>query len=437
MMLNIEVNKIFSHPDNPRRDLGDFTELASSIKANGILQNLTVVPWFSTITRQPADDASMDGYYVAVIGHRRLAAAKLAGLTEVPCMVSNMDSRKQVATMLLENIQRNDLTVYEQAQGFQMMLDLGESIDGISEQTGFSESTVRRRMKLLELDQSELKKSVERGATLMDFGELDKIENVDTRNEVLKKIGTRDFNFELQRVISKEKSDKQTLAMIEEIKTYATEIKNIREDLKYVDSWYASNSKKIKKPDDVDTTEYYYRVSDYGSITLYCNKVIIPEEKEVDERRELMRNNAAELKEISKLAHQLRKSYALGITNAFAKKNLPTIMQYAMKALIEACNGTDIYLIAESLGIEYDTKEIEYEDLAEKINEQNERCLAISVYATIDSNHLSYYDWQANYEQDQELDAVYEFLEKIGYQISEEENMLKTGTHKLFVKTQE
>lgn len=55
--------------------------------------------------------------------------------------------------MLLENMQRSDLTVYEQAQGFQMMLDLGESISDISEKTGFSETTVRRRVKLLELDQ--------------------------------------------------------------------------------------------------------------------------------------------------------------------------------------------------------------------------------------------------------------------------------------------
>ena len=101
-----------------------------------------------------------------------------------------MDKKTQVATMLLENIQRNDLTVYEQAQGFQMMLNLGETVSDISEKTGFSETTVRRRTKLLELDQEEFKKSTERGATLMDYAKLEKIKDINLRNEVLAKIGT-------------------------------------------------------------------------------------------------------------------------------------------------------------------------------------------------------------------------------------------------------
>lgn len=76
----IEVNKIDPHPDNPRKDNGDISELIDSIKANGVMQNLTLVPWFSEITRQPADDDKMNGYYRVVIGHRRLAAAKQAVL---------------------------------------------------------------------------------------------------------------------------------------------------------------------------------------------------------------------------------------------------------------------------------------------------------------------------------------------------------------------
>lgn len=65
-MVYLPVSKLFPHPDNPRKDNGDLTELAESIKANGVLQNLTVVP-------------KEDGSYTVIIGHRRLAAAKLAG----------------------------------------------------------------------------------------------------------------------------------------------------------------------------------------------------------------------------------------------------------------------------------------------------------------------------------------------------------------------
>ena len=165
----IPANEIHPHPDNPRKDLGDLTELADSIKANGILQNLTVVP--RVVTGEITGRTWQDGYTV-VIGHRRLAAAKLAGLKELPCIVSDMGLRDQVRTMLMENIQRADLTIYEQAQGFQMMMDMGDTVEEIARKSGFSQSTVRRRVKLLALDQEKLKASVERGANLVDYMEL-------------------------------------------------------------------------------------------------------------------------------------------------------------------------------------------------------------------------------------------------------------------------
>ena len=73
----IAIDRLHPHPDNPRKDVGDVSELAASIRHSGVMQNLTVVPFGV-------------GYRV-VIGHRRLAAAKEAGLTELPCMVSDMD----------------------------------------------------------------------------------------------------------------------------------------------------------------------------------------------------------------------------------------------------------------------------------------------------------------------------------------------------------
>ena len=76
-------------------------------------------------------------------------------------------------TMMIENMQRSDLTVYEQAQGFQMMMDFGQTVEQISDKSGFSQSTVRRRIKLLELNHDSFKKAEKRGATLSDFAQLD------------------------------------------------------------------------------------------------------------------------------------------------------------------------------------------------------------------------------------------------------------------------
>ena len=153
-IMYIKTSEIYPHPKNPRKDLGDVSELAESIKHSGILQNLTVVKghWLTDNKKR-----SPEGYTV-IIGHRRLAASKMAGLSEVPCTVSDMDEKEQLATMITENMQRTDLTVYEQAQGFQTMLDLGETEYTISSRTGFSKGTVKHRLNLAKLDQELLKK---------------------------------------------------------------------------------------------------------------------------------------------------------------------------------------------------------------------------------------------------------------------------------------
>ena len=59
-------------------------------------------------------------------------------MEELPCVVVEMSEREQLSTMLTENMQRSDLTVYEQAQGFQMMLDMGDTVEDIAEKSGFS-----------------------------------------------------------------------------------------------------------------------------------------------------------------------------------------------------------------------------------------------------------------------------------------------------------
>ena len=134
------------HPENPRKKIGDIEELTDSIKANGILQNLTVVP-------KPDDE----GKYLVVIGNRRYEAGLGAGLTEFPCVISDMDHTKQLETMLIENMNRSDLTVYEQAKGFEQLTLAGYSINNIAEKTGFSQSTVRRRINLCQYDERTVK----------------------------------------------------------------------------------------------------------------------------------------------------------------------------------------------------------------------------------------------------------------------------------------
>ena len=137
-----------------------------------------------------------------------------------------MDPKEQVATMLLENMQRCDLTVYEQAKGFQMMLDFGVSIADISEKTGFSQTTVRRRLKLLELDEDRFRESAKRNPTLMEYMELEQIEDISLRNEVLDHVGTPNFHCELQRALDRQKIDKRRAEIIAVLKRSLSRLKH-------------------------------------------------------------------------------------------------------------------------------------------------------------------------------------------------------------------
>lgn len=442
MIKNIEISRIHPHYNNPRKELGDLTELAESIKKTGILQNLTVVPWFSSTTGVGADDPKQQEEmgYIAVIGHRRLAAAKLAGLKEVPCVISNMSYNEQIATMLLENMQRNDLTLYEQAEGFQMMLDLGESVNDISEKTGLSTTTVRRRVKLLDLDKEKFRRSVERGATLSDYIELEKIEDVDLKNSVLEAIGTSDFKWKLQSAIDKEQANKNREVLIAELAKFAKPVDDTA-GLRYIRGYYEYELRKknftVEKRDDAESVEYFYIVAN-GDVVLYKKQDDVSQNDEKPNTESIRRHK--ELKAITKRAYKLRSDFVKEISNAVAKKNLTTIIEYNMAPIIWSFHSClpDIEDYTDFIGENPIIKDAAKEDdimaafIKNKIAAEPEKSLLNVTWLMLDNEHETYYDWNEQYRCNKQLDLTYELLEKLGYEISEEELALKNGTHELF-----
>lgn len=188
----IDINLLEPHPHNPRKQIGDVTELADSIRAVGIMQNLTVVPF--------------EDKYRILIGHRRCAAAKEAGLKELPCAIVNIPEKDQVEIMLIENMQRSDLTVLEESQGLQLMMEMGNSIRDICEKTGFSESKVRHRVKMGELDQKLLQKKFEECQTIsiLDLQKLEQIKTPKLKKKALSQIGTYNFDQAVKNAIDEE-----------------------------------------------------------------------------------------------------------------------------------------------------------------------------------------------------------------------------------------
>ena len=330
-IVNIPVKLLHHHHDNPRKDLGDLSELTASIKAKGVLQNLTVVPFWFELTGvgcdYPEQQAEMG--YLVVIGNRRLEAAKAAGLETLPCIIASMTHAEQVQTMLLENMQRADLTVYEQAQGFQMMMDFGDTIESISEKTGFSSTTVRRRLKMAELDKETLKKvSSERQLSLMDFDRLYEIDDMKTRNAVLAEMGTNNFENKLSQALRAQKEKKREQLWRTELEKYnAVEIPvKDKWDSKYERLPYvgmAEEPEETLKRMLVGEGPYYYCI-DYGTLYLRVLKVETDEdearkaEAERAKERERIRKEKAE--DISERMFQLRVDFVRSISEATAKK---------------------------------------------------------------------------------------------------------------------
>ena len=129
---------IQSNPSQPRQvfDEDSLSELASSIRQHGILQPLSV--------------RRVGTGYELVAGERRLRAAMLAGLTEVPCIVMQMDDRESGLAALVENLQRQDLDFIEEASGIQKLMELGSmSQEQAARLLGKSQSAIANKLRLL------------------------------------------------------------------------------------------------------------------------------------------------------------------------------------------------------------------------------------------------------------------------------------------------
>jgi ParB/RepB/Spo0J family partition protein len=153
IVLDLPLDLLVDNPANPRRDLGDLTTLADSILSVGLLEPLVVVraETYRAGIAEPTVEMD-DGRYVLVAGHRRKAAARAAGLTEVPCVLrEDLTGAQARMAMLLENLERTDLTVLEEAQAYAELVALDMSQDEIATRVGRSQSHISKRLDLLQL----------------------------------------------------------------------------------------------------------------------------------------------------------------------------------------------------------------------------------------------------------------------------------------------
>ena len=142
--ISLKISEIEPTLEQPRKDFNEaaLAELADSISQHGILQPLLVRP-------------ILGGGYQIVAGERRWRAARMAGLSEVPAIIREMNDSEVMELALIENLQREELTAIEEAVAYQKLLELHDlTQEALAQRLGKGQSTVANKLRLLKLPQA-------------------------------------------------------------------------------------------------------------------------------------------------------------------------------------------------------------------------------------------------------------------------------------------
>src|SRR5215510_12945067 len=136
----IALDRLEPNPQQPRNDIGDLEELVASIRERGVLEPLLVRP------------SQVGGRFMIISGERRYRAAREAGLREVPCIEMDVDDRAVAEIALIENLQRKDLTPYEEAEGLQALVErFNYKHEDVARKIGKSRSSVTEALTIAAL----------------------------------------------------------------------------------------------------------------------------------------------------------------------------------------------------------------------------------------------------------------------------------------------
>jgi len=150
----IRVDEIRPNPEQPRKALGDLRELTESVREKGVLEPLLV------------RFISSEGCFYIISGERRYHAARAAGLREVPCIEKSVDDAETLEIALIENIQRKDLTAFEEADGLHRLATQFEyTHEDMAKKIGRARSSVTETLSLRNIPEVLRKKCVENGVT--------------------------------------------------------------------------------------------------------------------------------------------------------------------------------------------------------------------------------------------------------------------------------
>ena len=245
-VLLIPSDSIYPNPNQPRKvfDQSELVNLAISIRMNGILQPITV--------------REIENGYELVSGERRLRASKLAGLLNVPCIVVEVNSLKSAVFALIENLQRQNLGYFEEAQAInKLMKDFSLSQDEAARRLGKAPSTVSNKLRLLGLPEEARNLLSENGLSERHARALLRLQEEDIM-EVLQKVIDRKLNVTqteklVDEYVSRGKAHKrQTKIMFSDVKIFLNTINNA------LDTMQKAGIKAQFRREDKDDSYIYF-----------------------------------------------------------------------------------------------------------------------------------------------------------------------------------
>lgn len=183
-VMELAPEQIAPNPAQPRKsfDADSLNDLAGSIRMNGLIQPLTV-------RHLPG------GGYELVAGERRLRACRIAGLKTVPCLVNDCTPDESAALAMVENLQRKDLGVFEEAEGIRRLISLWQvTQEEAARRLGKSQSAVANKLRLLRFSEEERGIITEAGLTERHARALLRIENEKLRLRALRTVIERGYN---------------------------------------------------------------------------------------------------------------------------------------------------------------------------------------------------------------------------------------------------
>lgn len=251
-IIEVDIHSIIPNPHQPRTVFSDseIASLADSIAQNGILQPLTV--------RKIGEN------YELIAGERRLRAAKCCGFSTVPCIVYDISDRNSAILALVENIQREDLSFFDEAIAIEKLITYyGMTQEDAAAKLGRAQSTIANKLRLLRLSEDERKLITQYNLTERHARALLKLGSIEDRLNVLEKVIHNNFNVErTEKLIEdyigcqkQKNSYKKRSRVFQNVKIFINTINKAVETMQA--AGISADSKKIQNEDYI---EYRVRI---------------------------------------------------------------------------------------------------------------------------------------------------------------------------------